>query len=68
MESFGIIFLYLFGILWEGGNIAMFVCGILGCCGVLNIVLGGAIAMIVLGALFGVLPCFRTFLPSQEEW
>lgn len=35
------------------GNIAMLVCGALGISGHLNINLGGSIAMVVLGAIFG---------------
>ncbi len=57
----------LFALSFEFGNIAMFICGILGCCGELNIALGGAISMIVLGAIFGILPLLKINITKETK-
>lgn len=46
--------------LWILGNIAMLVCGALGISGHLNINLGGSIAMVVIGSLFGGMPFIKS--------
>ncbi len=57
----------LLTIIIEAGNLSMFVCGILGCVGILNISLGGSIVMIVLGTIFGVLPMLKPTIKVDKE-
>lgn len=54
-----IIIIIFFYLIWILGNIAMLVCGSLGIVGILDINLGGSIAMVVLGSIFGAWPIFK---------
>lgn len=60
-----IILEIMISIIWTLGNIAMLICGALGISGHLDINLGGSIAMVVLGSLFGGLPFLRNLLSND---